>query len=579
MSTLRGRVLTILSVVFSVLILGILFVALREPAKRGGNAPKAKLAVVLVFDQFRGDYLMRWNDLFTEGGFHRLEKDSVWFQNCHYPYANTVTGPGHTSLATGCSPDQHGIVSNDWWDHDFRSSVYCATSVHYQQVPPRKKIGDKEDKEARESGTPERVLAPTLGDALKKATGGKGTVVALSLKDRASCLPGGQNPDQKPNACYWFDTSTGNMVTSTYYRDSVHPWVAEFNAERLVDKWYGKDWTRFRPDLDYDKYSGPDDVAGEGKGIGQGRTFPHPMDGGKPQLGKEYYDALYNSPFGNDLLLALAKRAIDAEKLGQHDVPDVLLLSFSSNDPIGHTWGPDSHEVLDVTLRTDLIVKELLAYLDDKVGKGQYALILSADHGVCPLPEVAKTQGLGGGRLNPDDFKKEANKFLQGKFGTAGEEAQCLDAFMDCDLYLNHDWLQKRHLEQSKVEEALAAWAVKQDGVHKAYTRTQLAGTLPDDDEIGQRVQKSFFKSRSGDVLLVLKPYYFPSKYATGTTHGSPHPYDTHVPLLAMGPGIQPGVSKDLVTPQAGVMILSRALGIAPPAKADAELPKKVFAD
>jgi Type I phosphodiesterase / nucleotide pyrophosphatase len=369
------------------------------------------------------------------------------------------------------------------------------------------------------------------------------------------------------------------MVTSTYYRDAVHPWVAAFNKEHLVDQWYGKDWTRFRPKLDYDKLVGPDDVAGEGKGYGQGRTFPHPTDGGKNKIGKDYYEAIYNSPFGNELLLALAKKVIDAEQLGKHDVPDLLALSFSCNDPIGHNWGPDSQEVLDVTLRTDRVVKELLDYLDAKVGKGKYVLVMSADHGVCPLPEVSKAQGKDAGRLIPETLKKEANDFLREKFGEKDEKMQCVEAFMEGMFYLNRAWLKARQLDQSKVEEVLAAWLVKRQGVQAAYTRTQLMGNLAADDEIGQRVKKSFYSNRSGDILLVVKPFFLISKYATGTTHGTPHPYDTHVPLLAMGPGIKPGVRTDRVTPQAGVAILSRALGVKPPAAAEAPVPEKLFDD
>jgi predicted AlkP superfamily pyrophosphatase or phosphodiesterase len=539
------------------------------------DGDKPKLAVILVFDQFRGDYLMRWDEQLTEGGFHRLEKDGAWFQNCHYPYAHTVTGAGHASLVTGCSPDRHGIVHNDWFDRETGESVYCATSPRYEQVPPSAKSSAAQEKKGKGSGSPERLLAPTLGDALMAATGGKSKVVALSLKDRASCLPGGKKPD----ACYWFDTSNGNFVTSTYYRDAVHPWVAEFNKEHRVDKWFGKDWTRFHPDLDYDKLSGPDDVAAEGKGIGQGRTFPHPMDGGQKEISKDYYEALYNSPFGNELLLDLAKRAIAAEKLGSHEVPDLLALSFSSNDPIGHMWGPDSHEVLDVTLRSDRIVKELLDYLDGKVGKGKYVLILSADHGVCPMPEVSKAHGKDAARIKPEDLSKAANAFLREKYGDQDEKTQCLDALIDGMFYLNRAWLKAKKLEQNEVEKELAAWLVKQPGIQTAYTRTQLMGQIAEDDEIGRRVKKSFYEKRSGDVLAVPKPYYVIWKYTTGTMHGTPHPYDTHVPLLAMGPGIIPGVRKDPVTPQAGVQILSRALGVKPPAGSEAKLPEKLFAE
>jgi hypothetical protein len=535
------------------------------------DAPRPKLAVLLVFDQFRGDYLQRWDDQLTEGGFHRLEHDGAWFQNCHYPYADTVTSAGHSSLATGCSPDKHGIILNDWYDRETSEPVYCATSPRYQQVPPSKKA---DGTKGNGSGSPERLLAPTFGDALKAATDGKAKVVALSLKDRASVLPGGRRPD----ACYWFDVNSGNFVTSTYYRDAVHPWVADLNKERLADKWFGKDWTRFRGDLDYEKLSGPDDVVGEGKGIGQGRTFPHPMDGGKKQIGKEYYDALYNSPFGNELLLTLAKKAIDVEQLGKHDVPDLLTLSFSCNDPIGHCWGPDSQEVLDVTLRSDRIVKELLDYLDEKVGKGNYVLIMSADHGVCPIPEVAKSQGKDAGRARGDEVKKAAAAFLREKFGDKDEKAVVIDALLDEEFYINRAWVKANKLDQHEVEDALAGWVKKQPWAQTAYTQTELSGEITSDDEIGRRVKKSFYAGRSGDVLAVVKPYYLLGGYLTGTGHGTPHPYDTYVPLLAMGPGIKSGVRKDAVTPQAGVAILSRSLGIKPPAAAEAPVPEKLFA-
>jgi hypothetical protein len=265
--------------------------------------------------------------------------------------------------------------------------------------------------------------------------------------------------------------------------------------------------------------------------------------------------------------------------LGQHDVPDLLALSFSCNDPIGHNWGPDSQEVLDVTLRTDLLIKELLDYLDAKVGKGNYVLILSADHGICPLPEVAKTEGKDAGRIDPVGLKKGMNAFLQEKYGETDPKTQCVESVMDTMIYLNLAWIKAKKLAREDVEQALAAWLVKQPGVQTAYTPKQLLGRIPADDVIGRRVKKSFYEKRSGDVFVVLKPYYFVSKYAYGTTHGSPNPYDTHVPLLAMGPNIHGGVRKDTVTPQAGVAILSRALGIKPPAAAEAKVPEKLFVD
>lgn len=552
---------------------------LAEPAtlaanERGkGAPPRVRLAVVLMFDQLRGDYLSRWNKLFGEKGFRRLCDEGAWFQNCHYPYAATLTGPGHASVHTGCSPRTHGIIANDWFDRRAGEDAYCATCARYKPVPP-KPPDPKAKKKDRGAGSPDLLLAPTLADALTKGTGGKGRVVSLSFKDRSAVLPGGRHP----HACYWLDTSTGSFVTSTYYRDRVHPWVARFNAGLPANAWFGKSWTRLRPDLDYALYSGPDDVPGEGRGIEQGRTFPHPM-GRPPHTMSRYYESLYNSPFGNDVLLALAKEAVVAEGLGKDDVPDLLCISFSCNDPIGHCWGPDSQEVLDVTLHSDRIVRDLLAFLDDKVGRDRYAVVLTADHGICPLPEVSRHQGRDAGRIDPKLLVKRAGEFLDKKFGKDREtRGGCIEKTEGEAFYLNQAWLRARKLDQGQVEQALADWLKKQDGILTAYTRTQLLQGVPADDAIGQKVLRSFHPERSGDVLPVLKPYYLSSELlGTGTTHGTPHAYDTHIPLLVYGPGVRAGLRKDLVTPQAVVPILAHSLGIHPPATAEAPLPKDLF--
>jgi hypothetical protein len=542
------------------------------------DSPQVKLAVLVVFDQMRGDYLGRWDSLFKEGGFHRLMKEGAWYQNCHYPYAGTETGPGHASLATGCAPWKHGIVSNHYYDRAEGLEVYCAGSDRFKSVPPGAGKPEKDDsgpgkpKRVNGVGAPVRLLAPTIGDALKQATAGKGRVVALSFKDRASCLPGGQQPD----VCCWLDPISGQFVTSTFYRDALPEWVADYNKGRPADQYFGKDWERFRPDLDYEKYSGPDDFKGEGKGVGQGVTFPHPMTGGEEKIGPKYYEALYNSPFGNEVLLGLVKRAIDAEKLGTREVPDVLLVSFSCNDPIGHMWGPDSQEVLDVTLRSDRIVRELLDKLDASVGKGKYVLVMSADHGVCPLPEWSVAQGRQALRMAPTLLQKEAEAYLQETFGKSGSGV-AIEALEDGAFYLNRSWIKSAGLEQAKVEESLAAWTTKLPVMNAAWTRTQLLKEMPT-DEMGQRVRRSFHPERSGDVLFVPKPYCLITPYlTTGTTHGTPHPYDTHVPLLVSGGGVQAGVRREPAVPLSAAAILARAIGIASPTKAEYPVPEGLF--
>jgi predicted AlkP superfamily pyrophosphatase or phosphodiesterase len=553
-----------------------LFVGIVAPAAVAGEntKPQSRLAVLVVFDQMRGDYLTRWDELFGDGGFHRLEKEGAWYQNCHYPYAHTVTGAGHASLLTGCTPMTHGIIANDWFDRAAGEQVYCATSSRYQRVPPlAENAGESLPRKARPAGAPDRMLAPTLGDALKEATGAKGRVVALSLKDRGCVPPAGRKPD----ACYWFDTNTGTFVTSTYYRDQSHPWVEEFNRTQPGDRWFAKSWTRLRADLDYERYSGPNDQSGEGNGIGQGRVFPHPMNGGLKRPGKLSYEALYNSPFGNEILLDLVKRAIDAENLGKHDTPDLLSVSFSGNDPIGHCWGPDSQEVLDVTLRSDLIVKELLAVLDAKVGKGRYTLVQTADHGVCPLPEVVRKQGKEADRILPSELGHSIETFLDSTYDNGRRQVSWLDDLVYPWVYLNQRTIQKFGLKQADIEEALAAWLKKQPGIQTAYTRTQLLKGVPADDDIGQAVRRSFHPERSGDVTIVVKPYYQIMSFLVGTGHGTPHAYDTHVPLLVFGPDVQSGIRKEKVVPLTTAAILARALGIKPPASAEFAVPEGLF--
>ncbi len=529
---------------------------------------RPRLAVLLVFDQLRGDYAHRWEPLFGEGGFRRLLTEGAWFTNCHYPYASTETGPGHASLLTGCSPDKHGIITNSWYDRWASQSVYCAATERHDIVPlqdPKKK--------GRGAGSPERLLVPTLGDALKEATGGQGRVVSLSFKDRSAVMPGGRRPD----ACYWVPGDSAAFGTSSYYRERPHEWVAEFNKSGFGDRWFGQQWERLYPDLDYDRHSGRDDVTGEGAGTKQGRAFPHPFSAGLKEVGREYYQALYNSPFGNEVLLELVKRAVVAEGLGSRATPDLLCVSFSCNDPVGHCWGPDSQEVLDTTLRTDLLLKELLAFLDEKVGKDRYVLALSADHGVAPIPEVAKAQGKDAGRIAPDALTRAAEKHLREKLGKFDEKTHLIASASYPWIYLNQKLLAEKNLKAEDVELALADWLRNQPGILAAYMRTRLLQGVAAEDPVGLRVRKSFHPDRSGDVYVVAKPYYQITSYLTGTGHGTPHGYDTHVPLVVFGAGVRPGVREDAVTPQASAAVLAHALRVRPPAAAEVPVPGQLF--
>jgi hypothetical protein len=543
----------------------------QPPAPR----PKVKLAVVVFFDQMRGDYLDKWRPLFGEGGFKRLQDEGAWFTDCHYPYGVTTTGPGHASVLAGCSADRHGIVNNTWFDRETRSRVYCCQPPLPERctaVPPRPAAAKGEKVEDTISpGSPDRMLVPTLADSLKESAGGR--VFGLSLKNRSAILPAGKRPD----GAYWFD---GRFVTSTYYRGAVPAWVAAFNQSGKAESYFGKDWTRFRPDLDYEKYSGPDDGPGEGKGKAQGKTFPHPTTGGKDKPGKEYYETLATSPYGSELLLAFAKACVEAEQLGHHEAPDLLTVSFSSNDLIGHAYGPDSQEVLDVTLRSDALMADFLAFLDAKVGKGNYALVVTADHGVCPNPEVSAAKGLDAKRISPTKLLLGAERALRDAYGTpAGTEDRVakdrnlwIEAIATPYVYLNQRLLKARHIDPDEAAGKLAEWVRQQDGVFRAYTRRQLLGD-PAGDEVLALMKKSYHPARGGDLVVVLKPYYLLDTYAVGTTHGTPHEYDRHVPLLVYGPGVPGGRRAEKVVPQQASAIMAHFLGVPPPKACEYGLP------
>ncbi|MFM8271414.1 MAG: alkaline phosphatase family protein [Gemmata sp.] len=543
------------------------------PAQAADEPARPKLVVLVFFDQLRGDYLERWKAQFGDGGFNRITTQGAWFADCHYPYSYTVTAAGHSSVVTGCAPAEHGVVGNDWFERSVGKSVNCVGSDRHVQVPGRTAEGTDEDEKKGATGgvSPDRSLKPTFADALKLGTGGKAKVVSLSLKNRGAAIPGGKNPD----ACYWMDGGTGQFVTSTYYRDTLHPWVKEFNAAKPAERWRGRTWERLRSDLDYAKLVGPDDGSGEGRGAGQGRTFPHPFEPTDPKTKPAYFTAVFTSPFGNDLLLALAEKALDAEKLGTGDVPDLLALSFSSNDAVGHAWGPNSQEVLDVTLRSDLVMKRLLEVLDAKVGKGQYVLAMTADHGVCPLPEFSKKEGKDAARVQPAVAAK-VETFLADKYGK--QAGKWVEAISGPWVYLSAKALKAADVKQSDVEQELAAWLLKQPGVAATYTRTTLEQGVPASDATGAMVARSFHPARSGDVYFVLKPLHLSgAATATGTSHGTPHAYDTHVPLVVFGPGVVAGTRRERVTPLATAAILAQAAGVKPPAGATAGVPEKLF--
>ena len=433
---------------------------------------RPRLVVLVVFDQFRGDYLGRWEEL-GEGGFRRLTADGAWFTNCHYPYAYTVTAAGHASVATGCPPADHGVVGNDWYDRAAGKSVNCVGSDRHEQVPARTAgRPTRTRRRGRRGGvSPAGCLKPTVADALKAATGGKAKVVALSLKNRGAVLPGGQAAGRL--------LLDGRRHRPVRHLDvlprrgpPVGRGVQHGRAGRPVAR---QDWDRLRADLDYAKLSGPDDAAGEGKGWPARAGVPAPVRAGRPEGEAGLPDrGLHLARSATSCSWTWPRGRSTPRGSGPDDVPDLLSLSFSSNDAVGHAWGPDSQEVLDVTLRTDAVVRGLLDVLDAKVGKGRYVLALTARprH----LPAAGGSPGArDGGGPGPGRGRRQAGRGVPGReVRQGGRRRRGWRASEQAVDLPGPEAVRSRPAPIDAAEDRgrpWRAWLEQQPGVQAAYTR------------------------------------------------------------------------------------------------------------
>lgn len=514
--------------------------------------PKApKLVVAIVVDQLRYDYLERFHHQFTEGGFRLLTDEGAFMTFAQYDYSPTITAPGHASYFSGSAPMAHGIIGNEWFDKRTGQPMYCVSD------PDVTGVGTAPDAKAGKM-SPRNFIGATVADQMRLHWGSK--VVAISVKDRGAILPGGK----KPAGAYWFESATGNFITSSYYTPELPAWVKTFNESKQAEAMIGQTWERL---LDEKEYPTPDDGAGESKLAGESTsTFPHKVI----KEEKDGYESILSTPFGNQLLAEFAKAAIEGEKLGQGSKPDLLCVSFSSNDYCGHKFGPYSHEAQDITLRLDRQFADFFAYLDKKVGLANIAIVLTADHGVCPAPEYAQSQGLDGARPAVSDLMNELQNKLVEHFGPGryflGAKLGFKPRLTDGNLYYNHPVLVEKQLAPETVTAFVREWALSTGVFHAVYGREQLLdGRAP--GVIGQRVMNGFNGERSGDIVFVQKPFAIPGsgKPGTGTTHGSPFSYDTHIPVLFYGSAFKTGRYADEFHITDIAPTLSAALGIQEP--------------
>ena len=531
---------------------------------------RPRLVLLIAVDQFRYDYLERFGDLFVQNGLRRLLREGASWTQSNYDHMPTYTAPGHGTMMTGAYPAETGIIGNEWLD---RASGKRVTSVSDETV---KLLGGGPNEAA---SSPSRLMTSTVGDELRLATNDRAKVIGISVKDRSAILPAGRHA----NAAYWFSTTSGNMVSSTYYFNQLPPWVTTFNATRSADKYFGAKWERLLPEDEYVKRAGPDSTPWEVvSSSGDTNAFPHTITGGATAVGQAYYWALDYSPFSNDILVSFAQQAIVNERLGQDDDTDVLTVSFSANDYVGHRYGPYSQEVMDVTLRIDRQIATLLDFVDARVGLSNTVVALTADHGVSPIPEHAAILGLGGARLKTADLFTAVSKALSAKYNPQGkspdpsadyllkysEGAFKREYFINGNLYFDYDALRRDGVNVEEISQVVVAAALTVPGVARAFSRTQLLrGATSITDPIERRVLHGFSPARSGDVVVVAEPFKYLGDTITAT-HGSAYSYDTHVPTIIMGTGVKPGQYFEAATPADIAPTLSALLRITPPSNA-----------
>lgn len=481
---------------------------------------KPKLVVGIVVDQMRYDYLTRFYNRYGNGGFKRMLNEGFNCKNNHFNYIPTKTAPGHTSIYTGTTPKYHGIIGNDWYDKTIKKTVYCTGDDSVNSVGTLANSGKM---------SPHRMKTTTFADENRLFTQMQGKTIGISFKDRGAILPAGHTA----NAAYWFHgKNKGHFISSSYYMNTLPKWVIDFNASDSAESYF-KVWNTL---YDIETYfeSGADINTFEGGfNIKKTATFPYDLSALKDK--KNGFDIIKSTPYGNSLTTDFALAALDGEALGQDNITDVLTISYSSTDYVGHNFGVNSKEVEDAYLRLDQDLERLFNALDLKVGKGNYTVFLTADHGAVNVPSYLKTVKIPSGYLNNKDFNAKINAFMLTTFA----DSNLIENISNDQIFLNRIKINQLKLNLQDVQQAIANEIITYPNIDKVYTATALS-TLSFTTGVEELLQNGYNQKRSGDVLFVPNPAFI-SYGKTGSTHGSGLNYDTHVPLLFFGKGIKHG--------------------------------------
>lgn len=502
------KVLSVLALTLCLLSNGI-----TQPSSTATSRPK--IVVGIMIDQMRWDFLHRYSDRFGNDGFKRMMREGFACENTFIPYAQTITACGHSTVYTGTTPGLSGIYGNEWYDAQKGRQVYCTEDESVKVVGGGSRTGPM---------SPRNMKVTTISDELRIASNFRSKVIGIAIKDRGSILPAGHSA----NAAYWYDGQTGNWISSTYYMTDLPAWVKTFNAKKVMDSLYALDWNTLYPIQTY-LHSDADDKIYEGKMPGAAKpVFPHTL---KTYIAKNF-GVISSTPYGNTLTLEFAKQAIQAEHLGEDSFTDLLAVSFSSPDYIGHQYGPNSIEVEDTYLRLDRELAAFFSYLDDKFGK-EYTVFLTADHGVAHVPGFSEENKLPGGKVSTTSFA--AFKKAEVKFGVKNLVANV----SNYQIYLNHKVIDSFKLDVHQVKQYLISELRKEPLLHTAYDNADISNA-PLPVELREKFLKGFHPKLSGEIQMVGLSGYMGAG-ATGTSHGTWYNYDSHIPLVFMGWGIKPG--------------------------------------
>jgi len=481
-----------------------------------------KLVVGIVVDQMKQEYLIRFADKYGNDGFKRMIDQGFQVKNMHYNYIPTYTAPGHASIYTGTTPSFHGIISNDWYNRAKKGNMYCVEDASVDPLGTDSKAGKM---------SPKNLYANTITDELKLTSNFRSKVVGVSIKDRGAVLPAGH----KPEAALWYDATSGNFISSSWYYDKLPDWVDNFNNKRLVDTYSNQTWNTFLP---IEKYveSTADNSPYEGGFKGKDSpTFPYNLKKLRKENGE--FGLIRYTPFGNQLVLDIAKEALISVSMGKDDITDFLAVSLSSTDYIGHNFGPNSVELEDTYIRLDRQLADFLKFLDEKVGKEEYMVFLTADHGVVANPIFLNDNNLPGGYIKSKEHLSAFKDAVKEKFNTT----DMIENISNDQIFIDYDVLKSLKLDRALTERELLNIMIQSDPIIEGLTGSDLS-RFDYHTPLRAALQNGFNKERSGDVLYLKKPGYLYQNYGTtGTSHGTGYTYDTHVPLLFLGNGIKQG--------------------------------------